>query len=401
MPTEYGANQYVNEFYNIRATIDGLELPGIVSLNFKHKVNSARVATLTFSNRESLEMLRIGGILKINFGLSDAYGNKTIAYEDGTNMGNIHTPYPNDFYGKIKVIRPSFSNTTVTAMDLVSDLITSTAINIQWRDYGTQDMYYVARDICDHAGIDTSLLTESTKYMSTQEGGKLQADFNIYGVQTRGSFLNKLFDLMTFNPTDNTLLNPTTTARGAYMSDPLPFIQFYYAIRQDNKMEFFSPNRYDKRTSPVLKVSAIEANIVGDGLVGQIDSSTIINSVTVTSSKDETKSITLEDQSSIDKYGVFSKAFGFDSTNKNRMREFAYLVIQNFKMPTNTYKMQLTGAEWVQLGDIVEISSPLLGTKEKYPVIEKEISVSDSVVTRLALGKRSISTKKLLELVQR
>lgn len=67
MPTEYGANQYVNEFYNIRATIDGLELPGIVSLNFKHKVNSARVATLTFSNRESLEMLRIGGILKINF----------------------------------------------------------------------------------------------------------------------------------------------------------------------------------------------------------------------------------------------------------------------------------------------------------------------------------------------
>ena len=286
-------------------------------------------------------------------------------------------------------------------MDLVSDLITSTAINIQWRDYGTQDMYYVARDICDHAGIDTSLLTESTKYMSTQEGGKLQADFNIYGVQTRGSFLNKLFDLMTFNPTDNTLLNPTTTARGAYMSDPLPFIQFYYAIRQDNKMEFFSPNRYDKRTSPVLKVSANEANIVGDGLVGQIDSSTIINSVTVTSSKDETKSITLEDQSSIDKYGVFSKAFGFDSTNKNRMREFAYLVIQNFKMPTNTYKMQLTGAEWVQLGDIVEISSPLLGTKEKYPVIEKEISVSDSVVTRLALGKRSISTKKLLELVQR
>ena len=248
MPTEYGANQYVNEFYNIRATIDGLELPGIVSLNFKHKVNSARVATLTFSNRESLEMLRIGGILKINFGLSDAYGNKTIAYEDCTNMGNIHTPYPNDFYGKIKVIRPSFSNTTVTAMDLVSDLITSTAINIQWRDYGTQDMYYVARDICDHACIDTSLLTESTKYMSTQEGGKLQADFNIYGVQTRGSFLNKLFDLMTFNPTDNTLLNPTTTARGAYMSDPLPFIQFYYAIRQGKRMDFFAPNRFDKRS---------------------------------------------------------------------------------------------------------------------------------------------------------
>ena len=83
------------------------------------------------------------------------------------------------------------------------------------------------------------------------------------------------------------------------------------------------------------------------------------------------------------------------------MREFAFIIIQNFKMPTNTYKIQLTGAEWVQLGDLVEISSPLLGTKEIYPVIEKDISVTNSVVTKLAVGKRSISTKKLLELVQR
>tara|TARA_R100000664_G_scaffold33562_1_gene51024 strand:+ start:778 stop:1983 length:1206 start_codon:yes stop_codon:yes gene_type:complete len=401
VPTEYGANQYVNEFYNIRATIDGLELPGIISLNFKHKVNSSRIATITFSNRESLEMVSVGAFIKINFGLSDAYGNKTVIFEEGTNLGLPHTPYPNDFYGRIKVIKPSFNTTTITAMDLVSDLATSTSINIQWRDYGTQDMYYVAKDICDHAGIDISLLTESTKYLSNQEGGKLQPDFKIYGVQTRGSFLNKLFDLMTFNPTDNTLLNPDTAPRGAYMSDPLPFIQFFYAIRQDNKMEFFSPNRYDKRKTPVLKVSANETNIVGDGLVGQIDSSTIINSVTVTSSQDSTASITLEDQSSIDKHGVFSKAFSFDSTNKNRMREFAFIIIQNFKMPTNTYKIQLTGAEWVQLGDLVEISSPLLGTKEIYPVIEKDISVTNSVVTKLAVGKRSISTKKLLELVQR
>ena len=55
----------------------------------------------------------------------------------------------------------------------------------------------------------------------------------------------------------------------------------------------------------------------------------------------------------------------------------------------------------MQLGDLVEISSPLLGTKEIYPVIEKDISVTNSVVTKLAVGKRSISTKKLLELVQR
>ena len=42
-----------------------------------------------------------------------------------------------------------------------------------------------------------------------------------------------------------------------------------------------------------------------------------------------------------------------------------------------------------------------MGTKELFPVIEKEVSVSDSVVTKLAVGDRSISTKKLLELVSR
>ena len=401
MPTNYGTNQYVNEFYNIRVSIDGVELSGVTSLNFKHKVNSSRVATLTFENRQSLEMLRIGGVLKINFGLSDAYANKMISFEEGTNQGNLHTPYPNDFYGKIKVIRPSLKTTSVTSMDLVSDLATSTESNIQWRDYGTQDLYFVAKDICEYKEIDVSLLNETTKYAQTKNEGKLRLDFNIYGVQTRGSFLNKLFDLMSFNPTDSATFISSTSGKNAYMSDPLPFVQFYYAIRQGKQMDFFAPNRFDKRNKPVLKVGPNEGNIMGDGLVGQIDSSTIINSVTVTSKDDSTKIATLEDESSISNYGLFSKSFTFDSTNVNRMREFAYIILQNFKMPTTTYKIELTGAEWIQLGDLVEITSPLIGTKELFPVIEKEVSVSDRVITKLAVGKRSISTKKILELVQR
>ena len=140
MPTSYGANQYVNELYNIRATIDGIELPGIISLNFKHKVNSSRIATITLESRQGLEMMRIGGILKINFGLSDAYANKMIAFEDGTLQGLVGSPLPNDFYGKVKVIRPSLKTTSVTAMDLVSDLATSKIENIRYQDYGRQDM---------------------------------------------------------------------------------------------------------------------------------------------------------------------------------------------------------------------------------------------------------------------
>ena len=53
------------------------------------------------------------------------------------------------------------------------------------------------------------------------------------------------------------------------------------------------------------------------------------------------------------------------------------------------------------IGDLVEITSPIIGTKELFPVIEKEVSVTDSVVTKLAVGQRSISTKKLLEIFSR
>ena len=400
MPTSYGANQYVNELYNIRATIDNIELPGIVSLNFKHKVNSSRVATITLESRQGLEMLRIGGILKVNFGLSDAYANKMIAFEEGTNQGLTHSPYPNDFYGKIKVIRPSLKTTSVTAMDLVSDLATSTGTNIQWRDYGSQDLYMVAKDICDYKGIDISLLNESTKYLDTESTGKLRSDFNIYGVQPRKSFLDKLFELMVFNSKDTILFNSSTSPKGSYMSDPQPFVQFYYAIRQGKQMDFFAPNRFDKRNGPVLKIGPNEANVVGDGLVGQIDSSKLINSVTIVGS-DETKIVTLEDQTSIDKHGEFAKSFTFGSNNTNRMKEFAYTLIQKFKEPTKTYKIQLVGAEWVQLGDLVEISSPILGTKELFPVVEKQVAVTDRVITKLAIGSASIEPKELLELIQR
>jgi hypothetical protein len=401
VPTSYGANQYVNELYNIRATIDGIELPGIVALNFKHKVNSSRIATITVESREGLEMMRIGGVLKINFGLSDAYANKMISYEEGTYLGLAPVVLPNDFYGRIKVIRPSLKRTSVTAMDLVSDLATSTMDNIQWRDYGSQDMYFVGKDICDYRDIDISLLNETTKYRPEQDQGILDHGFNIYGVQTRKSFLDKLFDLMSFNPQDTALFRTGTTPSGTYMSDPLPFIQFYYAIRQGKQMEFFAPNRFDKRNQPVLKIGPNEANIVGEGLVGQIDSSNLVNSVTIAAKDDVTKVVTLEDESSINKHGIFAQNFTFNTNNTNRMKEFAYTLIQKYREPTNTYKIQLTGAEWVQLGDLVEITSPIMGTKELFPVIEKEVSVSDSVVTKLTVGDRSISTKKLLELVSR
>ena len=401
MPTNYGVNQYVNELYNIRVTIDGIEISGITSLDFKHKVNSSRVATLSFESRQTLESLSIGSEININFGLSDAYANKMITVEEGTTQGIDPIVLPNDFHGKIKVIKPSLKETFITAMDLVSDLSTSTSTNIQWRDYGSQDMYFVAKDICDYKGIDISLLNETTKYLITEDQGKLRQDFNIYGVQTRGSFLNKLFELMSFNPTDTPAFISSTSGKDAYMSDPLPFVQFYYAIRKGKQMEFFAPNRFDKRNEPVLKIGPNESNVVGDGLVGQIDSSTIINSVTVFSKDDVSKNVTLEDESSISKHGLFSKSFSFDSNNLNRMREFAYIIVQNFKTPTITYKVEITNGEWVQLGDLVEISSPLIGTKELYPVIEKQMTISQNIVTKLALGKRSISTKKLLELVQR
>ena len=173
MPTEYGANQYVNELYNIRATIDGIELPFITGLSFKHKVNSSRVVTVTLENREALEMLRVGAVVTIDFGLSDAYANKEIRFEEGTLLGLTGSSNPNDFYGRIKIIKPGLQRTTFTAMDLVSDLATSKIENIKYQDYGNQDMYMVAKDICDYRGIEIDHLDDSMMYDNDVKQGKL------------------------------------------------------------------------------------------------------------------------------------------------------------------------------------------------------------------------------------
>ncbi len=401
MPTNFGANQYVNEFYNLRATLDGIELPSITSLKMKHKVNSARSVTITFNNRESLEMLRIGGELTINFGLSDAYANKTIKFEDGTNLGIHHTPNPNDFVGKIKEIKPSLETTTATALDLVSELATSKIENIRYQDYGNQDMYMVAKDICDYENIETSHLDSTMKYDNQQEQGKLKKYYNIYGFQTRKSFLDKMFNLMSFNPNDTDDFKSFTSPSVTYMNDPFPFLEFYYAIRQGKQMDFFAPNKFDKRAKPVLKVSPNESNIVGSGLVGTISANKIINSVTISTKQTPPQSITVEDGDSIKKYGISAQNFEFDSTDPSTLSRAAYIILQKFKDPTTTYSMELTDAEWVQLGDLVEVSSPLMSQSELFPVVQKEITVEDRVVTKLGVGVPSIEPKELLQLIQR
>ena len=401
MPTEYGANQYVNELYNIRATVDNIEIPHITALTFKHKVNSSRVATITVESRQGLEMMRIGGILKVNFGLSDAYANKLISVEEGTLQGLTGSSIPNDFYGRIKVIKPGLMKSTITAMDLVSDLATSKIENIQWKDYGSQSMYMVARDICDYKGIEIEDLKETMRYSDASDQGKLTSKLNIYGYQTRKSFLDKLFELMAFNPNDTTIYKSSSSASTTYMTEVNPFVEFYYAIRQGKKMEFFAPNKYDQRQTPVLKIGPNEANVVGEGLVGQIDSSSIINSITISSTNDASKVVTMEDGASIEKYGVFAKNFSYEGLDTTAMNETAFTILHKYKEPTNTYKIELVGAEWVQLGDLVEVSSPLLSKTELLPVVEKTVSVTDRVVTNLTVGSRSLDAKRLLQLVQR
>ena len=290
---------------------------------------------------------------------------------------------------------------TITAMDLVSDLATSKIENIQWKDYGSQSMYMVARDICDYKGIEIEDLKETMRYSDASDQGKLTSKLNIYGYQTRKSFLDKLFELMAFNPNDTTIYKSSSSASTTYMTEVNPFVEFYYAIRQGKKMEFFAPNKYDQRQTPVLKIGPNEANVVGEGLVGQIDSSSIINSITISSTNDASKVVTMEDGASIEKYGVFAKNFSYEGLDTTAMNETAFTILHKYKEPTNTYKIELVGAEWVQLGDLVEVSSPLLSKTELLPVVEKTVSVTDRVVTNLTVGSRSLDAKRLLQLVQR
>jgi len=342
----------------IVATVDGIEFPYITSFSLKHTVNGARTLTCGIQEVEGLELCRLGSVITIEFGRGSFVQGKK-------------------FTGIIKIVRPSIGNASITAIDYVSQLANSEYVDYKAQDYVGEDLYFAAASAANYKTIDVSRLTRGSGLIITE-------DMNLWGWQTRKGFIDKCFGEMIEEQTGTLYPNQT-------------FLPWFYAIHEEKYMEFFQPDHARTNAGYSFTISQLDQNITDEGVVAQIDTTRIFNSVTAVSKDDSTLSYTYNDEHSIQTYGVQSKRLDWDTSRKDVLENVARSITNRFKTPTKSYTITLSDGEWMGLGDIVEITAPGLSTSEVLPVVAYDIVVGESLKTAITLGERQLSIAEYLE----
>jgi hypothetical protein len=110
--------------------------------------------------------------------------------------------------------------------------------------------------------------------------------------------------------------------------------------------------------------------------------------------------VTLNDESSINQYGPSSTLVTLDTVNRGILENTAYEILQAFSTPTVSYAITMHNAEWVGLGDLVQLDVPMLEKDVILPVVAYETEIGDSLVTKLTLGEPELNLKDFVRQLQ-
>ena len=346
-------------------SIDGIIFPNTVSAKLTHTFNSARVLTVSFVGQESLDLCRLGAEVELSWGR----GNLSNLIDD------------KKFIGIIKDIQPRPDYSTFTAMDFTTLLAESQFVQYKPQDYIGEDLYFAAAKACNYKDIDVSRLTRGSGLMITK-------DMDLFGWKTRKEFVDACFDEM------KALVNDQ-------FHKPNTIKQWRYAIRSGKVMDFFLSDESNTVTSfPYAEVSIDDENIINSGVVSKIDTTRLINAITVVSSEDENIYVQLEDSGSQKRYGVVSNFISYKSKDKNELEDVAYKLLNRFKEPTISYTLSLSNFDNLDLGDIVEIDMPSLPKATREVVTGYEVNYADSLVSNFIIGQPKVTAQEFLDLLK-
>jgi len=349
------------EQIDITATIDGGQVLTISKVLYKAAVNEPRSVTIQVSDKESLLKCRLGSILKIEVGRG----------------GGI---YNLNFEGIIKVIKPSNQTHTIVAMDRITSLATSEYVNYIESEVIGQDLYFLIKDAADYRDVNVT----NTLLGSTIKATKAMA---LTGLQRRKEFIDKCIEYLVVSFDDEFHSNTD-------------FVRYRYAIRSGNNFEIYLSDFKHNGAQPVLTISEDDANITGQGIVAQIDTTRLYNSVTAQSKGDSNLFKTVSNENSIKQYGPSSTLITLDTTNRGILENIAYETLQAFSTPTVSYAITMHNAEWLGLGDLVQLDVPMLEKDVILPVVAYETEIGDTLVTKLTLGEPELNLKDFVRQLQ-
>ena len=345
----------------IEATIDDNQFLTISKVLYKATVNEPRSVTIQVSDKESLLKARLGAVLKLKIGRGDTIHNL-------------------DFEGIVKVIKPSNQTHTIVAMDRITSLATSEFRDFKQSDLVCQDLYFLVTDAANYRDIDVSDALGGSGIIAN-------TDMNLAGLQKRKDFIDKCMEFMLRSYDDD-------------FHENNDFVRYRYAIRSGNKFDLYLADHKSKAAKSVVKISEDDANITGQGIVAQIDTTRLFNSVTAQGKTDANIFVTLNDESSINQYGPSSTLVTLDTVNRGILENTAYEILQAFSTPTVSYAITMHNAEWVGLGDLGRLDVPMLEKDVILPVVAYETDIGDSLVTKLTLGEPELNLKDFVRQLQ-
>tara|TARA_Y100000401_G_scaffold50387_1_gene39318 strand:- start:529 stop:1635 length:1107 start_codon:yes stop_codon:yes gene_type:complete len=360
-------NQVFPESLYIIVKVDDILFPNITSAKMQHGVNAARSFSCSFAGKEALEHCRLGAKVEVHFGRGMPDSN--IFKDDKT------------FIGIIKSLKPGSTSSSFTALDYTTHLAESQYVNYKAQDYIGEDLYFAAADACNYKGIDTSKLVRGS-------GIPITKDMDLFGWKTRKEFIDACFDEMKVLVNDDR--HPTNTIN-----------QWQYAIRNGKVMDFFLPDPDNNLIYPAVTLSEQNKNIVDENVVSQIDTSRIVNAITIVSSADDKIYAQLEDFGSQDRYGVIGKFMTHPSSSKAELENAAYLLVNRFKEPTISYVVSLANQDNLDLGDLLEIDLPSIPKNVIKTIVNYEITFGDTISTRYQIGQTKISFEEYLEILKK
>jgi len=349
------------EQVDIEATIDGNQYLTISKLLYKAAINEPRSVTMQISDRESLLKSRLGARLKITVGRGDSIHNL-------------------EFDGIIKVIKPANQVHTITALDKVTVLSTSEYVNYEVQDIVGQDLYFLVRDAADYQDIDVSDTLGGSGIIANSKMG-------LDGLKQRKDFIDSCMEYMIKSYDDE-------------LHSKEDFLRYRYAIRSGNKFDIFLPDYKNRSAQPVIKISEDDANITGEGIVAQIDTTRLYNSVTAVSKSDSSVYTTINNESSIARYGPNATQITINTESKGYLEEIAYQVLHAYSTPTYSYAITMHNAEWLALGDLVQLDVPMLEKDIILPVVAYETDIGDTMSTRLTVGEPLLRLKDFVRQLQ-
>ena len=166
-------------------------------------------------------------------------------------------------------------------------------------------------------------------------------------------------------------------------------------------MDFFITDEDNTITQPSMTLSLDNENIVNENIISSLDSTRLINTITVVSSSDETVYIQLEDKGSQDRYGVRGFFLQYPSLDKNTLEDVGYKILNKSKSPTTSYSVSITNVDNLDLGDLIEIDMPALSKNAVKPIIEYEIELSEMMAMRCKVGMPELSIKEYIDILKK